>query len=121
MRNITNTIKLIEEEFKIEKEELEEIKEKLRWLNFDGYDYIEIGDGEYRIILEEKIEDIFKNSVIELVRDCYLPKDLHNIIECNIDRDGIVEDFEIAWYWEHFSSYDGNEIYWYWIYLFRTN
>ena len=115
-----NLIKLIKEEFEwIEKEELEELEELD--LNFDWFDYIDIDWWEYRVIPENIIERIFKESVIELVEDAYLPKDLPSIIANNVDWDWIVEEFDMAWYWEHFGSYDWTEIYWHWFYLFRNN
>jgi len=122
MNNAENLLTLINKEFELEKEELQEIEEQIETLNFDGYDYIDIDWGEYRVIADNQIEDLYYDSIKELVEECYLwNSDLPSFITNNIDWDWIVKECMYDWYWHHFNWYDGWEIEGEGFYLFRNN
>jgi len=115
-----NLIKLIEDNFEIDQAQLLELINLE--LNMDWYDYINIDWGEYRLIPENLIKDLFHDETVELIEDNYLwNTDLPSFITNNIDWDWIVEECMIDWYWHHFSWYDWSEIEGYGLYLFRTN
>lgn len=98
-------------------------------INWDWYDYIEIDVSweakeyqEYRVIPKSIIEEVFEESVKELVQDAYLwNSDLPSWITDNIDWEWIASELMVDWYWQHFNWYNWWEIEWHWIYLFRNN
>lgn len=116
-----NLIKLLTEEFGHLPECID--MDRLTW---DWYDYIEIRlnnweEHEYRVIPASIIEDIFYDSIKELVEDSYLwSSDLPYWIKNNIDWDSIVSECKYDWYGHHFNGYDWSEIEGNWLYLFRN-
>ena len=75
---------------------------------------VELNEGEYRIIHDNAIEDIFDSEIRELADDCY---DVEGIKEkmgnvgryFTFDYDSFVEDCRMDGYGHHFSGYDGSE------------
>lgn len=125
-------LKLIDDEFdlvdKIDRgvidiSELETLIEDIENLDLEWYDYLNIPDeGEYRVIPDYKIEDLFYNETVSLVEEWYFNGvKMPAFIEHNIDRDWIVDwCMSDGWYWHRFNSYDWAEIEWHWFYLFRS-
>ena len=113
LREIKDTLEIVQ--FTLD--ELQELCEKLDDADFQ----IELGGAEYRFIDDDSIEDIFAESVRDMIEDCYITKDMPNFLVNHLDWDGIVGDFMVDGYGHHFSGYDGseNEVTGY--YIFRTN
>lgn len=101
------------------KELILNIREK--GLNLDGYDYLEFNGYEFRIIPCNKIEDIYHDSIVDMIKDCYdlSENKIPSFIE--IDWDKTVENCLVDGYGHHFSSYDGGEYETKNFYIFRTN
>ena len=71
----------------------------------DGLWY-ECGSREIRIIRTSEIENIYYDSTVDLIKDCY-NLDLPSFIE--IDWDATVENCKVDGFGHHFSSWDGSE------------
>lgn len=88
-------------------EELENLLEKIDFkVDFE----IELDGKEYRFIQSDYIDDIYFESQMELIKDCYFPReDLPWWIE--IDWEKTIENVLNAdGFGNHFSSYDGSEV-----------
>jgi hypothetical protein len=93
-----------------------------------GIDFtVETDEGEYRFIEEDAIERIHRESIEQLVDDCYdlekMKKDMGNLANYfNFDYDGFAEDCKNSdGYGHHFAGYDGNEYENGKFYMFRVN
>jgi len=85
---------------------------------------VDIDGGSYRFIDADDIDEIWTDSLIELLHDCYeVPDNLANYI----DYDKWADDCKVDGMGHHFSGYDGSEyeacndknvIQWH---IFRTN
>jgi len=88
------------------------------WIENDSDFYIEIDGEEYRLIHEGDIDEIWEESLEELLRDCYeVPKELENYI----DYEKWVDDCKYDGKGHHFGTYDGSEYEAGGWYIFRTN
>lgn len=97
--------------------ELKDLIEKLEGLSDD--EFLDLPCGEVRIIAEDAIEEIYHDSIIELVEECY---DLSSIPDfVAIDWDQTVENTKVDGYGHHFAAYDGEEHFCAGHYIFRTN
>lgn len=87
----------------------------------------ETDEGEYRFIDEDAIKSIHRESIEELVDDCYdlekMKKSLGNLADYfNFDYSSFAEDCRlIDGYGHHFASYDGNEYENGKFFMFRVN
>ena len=75
---------------------------------------VELSDGEYRIIHDDAIEDIFDSEIRQIADDCYdienIKKNMGNVgIYFTFDYDSFVKDCRMDGYGHHFSSYDESE------------
>lgn len=78
--------------------------------NLDSADFnVELDGAEYRFIHDTEIEDIFAESIQDMINDCYGIDDMPNLISNNLDWGGIVQDCMMDGYGHHFSDYDGSE------------
>jgi len=79
---------------------------------------VELGAGEYRLISCDEVDDIWKTSLIEQLKDTTeVPSHLENYI----DWDGYAEDCQVDGMGHHFGTYDGNEYESLNYHIFRTN
>ena len=70
------------------------------WFELDGY--------EFRIIAASQIDQIWTDSLIEQIQDCYDGlNDLPEFVE--IDWEATAENCKVDGMGHHFSSYDGSE------------
>lgn len=97
--------------------ELEELCENLGGIDFQ----IELDGSEYRFIDDNSIEDIFAESVQNMIEECYITEDMPSLIVGHLNWDGIVRDCMMDGYGHHFSGYDGSENGVTGYYIFRTN
>lgn len=81
--------------------------------------YFDTPSGEVRLIAEGEIDEIWTDSLIEMVAECYDLSNIPNFIV--IDWEATADILKIAGMGEHFASYDGEEHYLNGYYLFRTN
>ena len=81
--------------------------------------YIELPCGECRVIHEDDIEDIWHESLIEQIKECYDISDIPEFI-C-IDWDKTAEICKGDGLGHHFAFYDGEEHQAAGSYIFRTN
>ena len=88
-----------------------------------GYDdfTFETDYAEFRIIHEDEIEEIWTNSLIDQIKECYdgLGADLPSFVA--IDWDKTAENCKVDGMGHHFAWYDGQEHYSRPYYIFRTN
>lgn len=105
-----------------------EIKEKLQEIidNLGEQDFnLELCTGEVRIINSDDIDDIWTDSLIEQIKDCYeFPKVLEELpkwVTCEIDWEQTAENCKVDGLGHHFASYDGQEHSASGFYIFRTN
>lgn len=75
---------------------------------------VELSMGEYRIIHDNAIEDIFDGEIRELADDCYnikrIKEELGNVGRyLTFDYDSFIADCRMDGYGHHFSGYDGSE------------
>ncbi len=104
-----------------DKEEVIELKETIENLNFDGYDYINIEWWEYRVIPDALIYEIFKESSEQFFDDVFI-SEVPEHIAPYVCFEKWFCDYNInCSYWEHFATYDGEELYDNGVYLFRIN
>ena len=82
-----------------------------------------VGDETYRFIHEDSIEGIFKESAIELVKECNHEcfNNMPTLLSANIDWDGVVEEMKHDGYGLHFATYDHEEHYRNNYYYFRID
>lgn len=72
-----------------------------------------IADETYRFIHEDKIEGIFKESAVELAKDCNHDhlENMPSLLASNIDWEAVAEEMRHDGYGQHFATYDGEENY----------
>jgi len=99
------------------KEIIEAVREKD--LNFDGYDYVEACGFEVRIIPEDIIEELWTDSLIEQIKECYDLSNVPSFVE--IDWEKTADNCKVDGMGHHFSGYDGSEHETKNYYYFRTN
>jgi hypothetical protein len=75
--------------------------------------------GEYRLISETAIEEIFHEEVTESLKDCYDLSSIPDFIE--IDWKATTDNCLMDGYGHQFSYYDGSEELIDGYYIFRTN
>ena len=83
---------------------------------------IELDGMEFRLINEDAIREIYQDEQEELIKDCYFPnlKEIPWWLE--IDWEKTVDNvLNSDGYGNHFSTYDGGELYTDGFYIFRTN
>lgn len=93
----------------------DEIKEVIQRAENCDTDFV---TGDYRIIDDHYIADIYYDEMIDSIKDCY-DLDVPDFIE--IDWDKTVENCMIDGYGHHFASYDGHEHHSEGYYIFKTN
>lgn len=81
--------------------------------------YLELPCGEVRVIDKEAIQEIWHESVIEQIKECYDLSNVPSFVE--IDWDATAENCKVDGLGHHFSSYDGEEHETENHYIFRTN
>ena len=96
---------------------LSEIKELDSQLDSNDVS-VDVNGEEYRIIEESVIDDIWEESLKELLEDCY---EIPPLLKNYIDYDKWVEDCKFDGLGHHFSTYDGSEESSGSYYYFRTN
>lgn len=114
-----NIIKYFSDNFApLSQEQINQLRENLD--NEKDF-YLELETGEeFRLIDEKFIDDIFEDSVIQLVEDCYFTKD-NEFLQRYFDYDKFVQDCKMDGFWTHFNSYDWSEEFFDWYYIFRIN
>jgi hypothetical protein len=75
--------------------------------------------GEVRIISEDHIDQVWTESLIEQIKDCYDLGSMPDFVA--IDWEETAENCKIDGMGNHFSSYDGGEHNTTNFYIFRTN
>lgn len=75
--------------------------------------------GEVRLIHESEIDDIWKESLIEMIKDCYDLSDVPSFVE--IDWEATAKNCMVDGKGHHFASYDHQEHYSNGFYIFRIN
>lgn len=81
--------------------------------------YLELPCGEVRIIDKEEIDQIWHDSLIEQIKECYDLSNLPGFVE--IDWDATADNCKGDGLGHHFSTYDGGEHSTETHYIFRTN
>ena len=81
--------------------------------------HIDIGGYSVNVISEEVIDDLWHDSLIEQIKDCYDLYLIPHFIE--IDWDATAENCKIDGLGHHFAHYDHEEHYSEPYYIFRTN
>ena len=81
--------------------------------------WFELSGGDVRLINEEDIDDIWTESLIDQIKDCYDLSDVPGFVE--IDWEKTAENCKVDGLGHHFNSYDGNEENNNGFYIFRTN
>lgn len=89
-----------------ESDELQELCDNLSGADFT----IELDDAEYRFIHDAEIEAIYKDSIRELVEECYLVGAKEFPWWIAIDWTQTAQNCFADGYGHHFSSYDGSEL-----------
>jgi len=87
--------------------ECKELYEELENLMDEEDFYIEVQHCEFRVIAASVIDEIWTDSLIELIKDCYDLSDVPDFVA--IDWDETAENCKIDGLGHHFSSYDGSE------------
>lgn len=88
---------------------------------------VDFGKIEYRIIHDNVIERVHRESIEELVDDCYglerIKQNMGNLAYyLEFDYDSLASDSRMSYgYGHHFASYDGEEIEVENWHIFRTN
>lgn len=98
------------------KELIETIKDKTS--SEDDF-WLELAGGEVRLIDEDEIDEIWADSLIDQIKECYDLSNLPSFVA--IDWEQTAENCKIDGKGHHFSSYDGFEHYSEGWYIFRTN
>lgn len=104
---------------------LYEIKEKMQEIIdnvFEGsnVDYcLDLPCGEVRIISEDHIEDLWTDSLIDMIKDCYDLSDVPSFVE--IDWEQTAANCRVDGMGHHFAGYDHEEHNTENLYIFRTN
>lgn len=88
----------------------EELENLLKKIDDEVDFYIELDGKEYRFIQADYIDDIYFESQMELIKECYFPKEnLPWWIEINWEKT-IENVLNTDGFGNHFSSYDGSEV-----------
>ena len=101
-----------------------EVNELFTQLDDEEEDFtIELEGEEYRFIHKDSIDEIYKETIKDIVTDCYdLNLDeIPSFISFNIDWDKTAENCMVDGYGHTFSSYDSSEVEVGNYYIFRTN
>lgn len=100
------------------KEVLQEIIDNVVTCGEADYN-LDIDGGEVRLISEDHIDQVWTDSLIEQIKECY---DLSNVPSfVSIDWDETAENCKIDGLGHHFNHYDGGEENAEGVYVFRTN
>ena len=94
-----------------------ELKDKIEGKDDDFY--LDLSAGDVRIISKTAIDELWTESLIEQIKECYELDTIPDFIE--IDWDATAENCKLDGLGHHFSSYDGNEYETENYYIFRTN
>lgn len=81
--------------------------------------HLELSAGDVRIIDKNAIDEIWTESLIEQIQDCYDLDNVPSFIE--IDWQETAENCKVDGLGHHFASYDGHEEDTENFYIFRTN
>jgi len=81
--------------------------------------WLELAGGECRLIDENEIDEIWTESLIDQIEDCYDLSDLPNFVV--IDWEQTAENCKVDGKGHHFASYDHEEHNSNGWYIFRTN
>lgn len=81
--------------------------------------WLELPCGEVRVIDKEAINEIWHESLIEQIKDCYDLSNVPSFVE--IDWDATAENCKVDGMGHHFAVYDGEEHTTETHYIFRTN
>ena len=105
-----------------EKRELLDIIDE-NTLNLDGFDYLEFNELEIRVIPKDCIEQVYEDTIKDIVEDCYsLNLDsIPDFVAFEIDWAQTAENCMVDGYGHTFSGYDGSEYESTNFYYFRTN
>ncbi len=121
-RNILETMLNASDEYPSEyslyelKAYIEDIADKLGTdLDF----YFETDCAEFRLISEDVIDEIWTESLIEQIKDCYDLSEVPNFV--SIDWEQTAENCKVDGMGHHFATYDGEEHEASGYYIFRTN
>ena len=87
--------------------------------NIDDDFWFDFPSGEMRIISKKVIDELWTESLIEQIQDCYELDSVPSFVE--IDWEKTADNCKIDGMGHHFSSYDGSENETENYYLFRTN
>lgn len=104
---------------------LYEIKEKMQEIIDNVFkclnvDYcLDLPCGEVRIISEDHIEDLWTDSLIDMIKDCYDLSDVPSFVE--IDWEQTAANCKVDGMGHHFAGYDHEEHNTENLYIFRTN
>ncbi len=115
IRHILNALNISDDVREDIIDEIEELEHELTASNDFTFD---LDGAEYRFIHNSCIDDIYREEIIETIKDCY-NLDLPDFIE--IDWDATVDNCLVDGYGHHFSSYDHSELEVGEWYIFRTN
>jgi hypothetical protein len=98
-------------------EELIDLLEEVDQIGID--DYLDLSAGEVRLIHEDEIDEIWTESLIDLIKECYDLGDVPSFV--SIDWEQTAQNCKVDGKGHHFSGYDGSEHYSAPFYIFRTN
>ena len=101
-----------------EKATLSELRDLFHDLEYRDGDWADFQGGEYRLIDDLCIWDIYVDEIKEVVEDCY-NLDIPEWVE--IDWERTARNTYVDGYGHHFSSYDGEETLHKSVWVFRTN
>ena len=96
---------------------IEEIKEGMQ--SEDDFNIDTLPCGEVRIIDSEAIDQIWTESLIEQVKECYDLSDVPDFV--SIDWEQTAQNCKVDGMGHHFAGYDGEEHSCNNFYIFRTN
>lgn len=94
-----------------------ELEDKIE-SKYDDF-YLDLSAGEVRIINKTAIDELWTDSLIEQIQDCYELDNIPSFVE--IDWQATAENCKVDGLGHHFSTYDGNEYETENYYIFRTN
>lgn len=81
--------------------------------------YLDLPAGEVRIISSDHIDELWTESLIDQIKDCYDLGDMPEFMV--VDWDATAKACKVDGKGHHFSSYDGKEHSTENFYIFRTN
>lgn len=91
------------------------------WKNIDVENdfYIETPCGEFRLIDKDAVDEIWTESLIDQIKECYDLDNVPSFVE--IDWDKTAENCKVDGLGHHFSNYDGQEHFSNDFHIFRVN